>query len=180
MSSLKKFEHQCAKLNENFFEDFSSTQSFNKRFQIFNRYVEDFKKIALKTKPHITSLNRYEYNKTVYFFINVCVNELTLYLTMGTSFYKSCSSPAESLSQFKKRLFNISHKIKVSGFLNFVLYLPAKQGMLFKTVSLLHALNSNKVETINNFFVPYYSTVFDSNLSRILENCVRIRISNVL
>ena len=179
MSSLKKFERKCTKLKEIFLESFSSTQSFNKRFQIFNRYVEDFKKIALKTKPHINSLDLNEYNKTVYFFINVCVNEMTLYLTMGTSFYNHCSSPAESLSHFKKRLFKISHDIKVSGFLNFVLYLPSKQGKL-RTVSLLHVLNSDKVETINNVFVPYYSIVFDSNLSSILENCVRIRISNVL
>ena len=179
MKSLKNFERHCLKLHEEFEKNCANAKSLDERFEIFNLHVEKFKKLALKIKPHINSLNISEYNKRIDFFINVCSNEMHLHLRLGTACYENCTSKAECLAVFRKRLYKMSRDMRIPDFFSLLMVTSSKE-YNFKMVSLRHALNSERVTEVDGIIVPYYSIFFDSNITNIIENCLRIRLQDVI
>jgi hypothetical protein len=179
MRNIKKFERKSLKLHQDFQYSFSHARSFNRHFEIFNSYVKDFTQLALQVKPKIKPIHRLEYTRRVEFFINDCQNELKIYLTFGTDCYQKCKSAQESIKLFRKRIGNLATKMKVPDFYGTRLVVPSNTAKI-KTVTIRHAFNSDRVQEIDGVLVPYYSIIFDSNLSDVLEYWINIRISNIL
>ena len=179
MKSLRRFEHKCVRLNNEFEQSFPYTKSFDKKFEIFNNYVENFKELALKAKRHVNFSNQEIYEREIIFFTNVCQNEMKTFLTIGTAFYKDCTSKEDCLARFRKRLRKIAQRMRVSDFFSIIMITPSNT-CKYKIVSLQHALNSDRLVKDTEDFIPYYSTVFDANISRIIEYCIKVRLHDVL